>query len=178
MTQSDRTTLDVSLGQKTPGVWELYGCKKLPPNVVRACSNLPISAHKPESQAGGRGCPVRCPVTDYSGHFALRFVSWYNCKSLRFHQGAPGQRIAKPLYGQKLYPGFESLPLRQLPLWIVRTVVRGTKGDAIASYLASQVAGSVVFWLGIWRRGFVRPRPRPYQTKAIQPSSEAFPFTH
>ena len=36
------------------------------------------------------------------------------------------RRFAKPLYGQKLYPGFKSLPLRQLPLsqaltsyWIV-----------------------------------------------------------
>ena len=25
------------------------------------------------------------------------------------------RRFAKPLYGQKLYPGFESLPLRQFP---------------------------------------------------------------
>ena len=36
------------------------------------------------------------------------------CKSLRLHVGASGQRHAKPLYGQKLYPGFESLPLRQI----------------------------------------------------------------
>ena len=32
-----------------------------------------------------------------------------------------GQRIAKPLYGQKLYPGFESLPLRHACQVFTRT---------------------------------------------------------
>jgi hypothetical protein len=55
-----------------------------------------------------------CPATDYSGNLAVGFITWYACKSLRIHGGASGQRIAKPLYGQKLYLGFESLPLRQI----------------------------------------------------------------
>jgi len=76
-------------------------------------------------------CPFRCPVTDYSGHLVASSVWWYKCKWLGLRSGTWGQRIAKPLYGQKLYPGFESLPLRQeispsilLPFEIPRAAAR------------------------------------------------------
>ena len=42
------------------------------------------------------------------------FMVLYPSKCLELCCSASERRIAKPLYGQKLYPGFESLPLRQV----------------------------------------------------------------
>lgn len=49
-------------------------------------------------------CPLRCPVTDYSGHMAASFARRHSCKSLILRSVALEERIAKPLYGQKAVP--------------------------------------------------------------------------
>ena len=96
----------------TPGSAALFGEAK------RGRSSLPAWFHLAVSAIPGRSAESPCSLRrrtrvtwqarSYSWTVVLELFNFYG--ALSEHDG---ERFAKPLYGQKLYRGFESPPLRQ-----------------------------------------------------------------